>query len=255
MPSNLKNKTVLITGASKGIGLGIAQAFAKEGANIAILARQNNPSVIEKLSGDAEGCARFFAGDVTCSDSLTAAISSVAEFFNGIDIVCANAGIFPTTSLEDITEEEWANVLDTNARGTFLLVQKSLPYLKESACGRIVITSSITGPITGYKGFSHYGASKAAQLGFMRSAALELAQYQITINAVLPGNILTEGLNDLGNDYLKKMADSIPLKRLGSPDDIAQAVLFLASERAGYITGQTLVVDGGQTLPENLDAF
>ncbi|MFT8929761.1 MAG: 3-oxoacyl-ACP reductase FabG [Sporolactobacillus sp.] len=255
MSSAFKNKTVLITGASKGIGLGIAKAFIKEGANIAIIARHNDRTVINQLSEAGTGDVHFFTGDVTSGLSITEAIQEAAEFFHGIDIVCANAGIFPTTPLESISEEEWGQVLDTNARGTFLLVQKSLSYLKKSTGGRIVITSSITGPLTGYKGFSHYGASKAAQLGFMRSAALELAAYQITINAVMPGNVLTEGLVNLGEDYLKKMADSVPLKRLGSPDDIAQAVLFLASEKASYITGQTLVVDGGQTLPENLDGI
>nr|WP_258074336.1 SDR family oxidoreductase [Brevibacillus laterosporus] len=111
------------------------------------------------------------------------------------------------------------------------------------------------GAATGYAGWSHYGASKAAQLGFMRSAALELARYSITINAVMPGNIMTEGLNGLGDHYLQAMTASIPLKRLGSVEDIAYAALFLASKEAGYITGQTIIVDGGQIIPESLEAM
>jgi 3-oxoacyl-[acyl-carrier protein] reductase len=121
--------------------------------------------------------------------------------------------------------------------------------------GRIILTSSITGPITGYPGWSHYGASKAGQLGFMRTAAIELAPRNITVNAVLPGNIFTEGLAGLGADYIASMEASIPLKRLGSVEDIANAALFLASEEAAYITGQTITVDGGQTLPESLGAL
>jgi 3-oxoacyl-[acyl-carrier protein] reductase len=118
-----------------------------------------------------------------------------------------------------------------------------------------VLTSSITGPITGFPGWTHYGASKAGQLGFMRTACIELAKFGITINAVLPGNIVTEGLAGLGADYLKTMAASIPLQRLGSVDDVGHAALFLASREAAYITGQTIVVDGGQVQPESLEAL
>jgi 3-oxoacyl-[acyl-carrier protein] reductase len=134
-------------------------------------------------------------------------------------------------------------------------VQASLPYLTASPYGRVIVTSSITGPITGYPGWSHYGASKAGQLGFVRTAALELAAHRITVNAVLPGNIMTEGLADLGEDYLRTMEASIPLGRLGSVADIGNACLFLATDEAAFITGQTLVVDGGQVLPESPDAL
>ena len=119
----------------------------------------------------------------------------------------------------------------------------------------MVLTSSITGPITGFPGWSHYGASKSGQLGFLKTAALELSRYKTTINAVLPGNIMTEGLEDLGEEYLATMAASIPLKRLGTPEDIGTAALFFASDEAAYITGQTIVVDGGQILPESLEAL
>ena len=115
--------------------------------------------------------------------------------------------------------------------------------------------SSITGPITGFPGWTHYGASKAGQLGFLRTAAIELAASNITINAVMPGNIKTEGLDGMGADYLKQMAASIPLKRLGEVEDIAHAALFFATDEAAYITGQTIVIDGGQVLPESLAAL
>ena len=127
--------------------------------------------------------------------------------------------------------------------------------MKAARRGRIVLTSSITGPITGFPGWSHYGASKAGQLGFMRTAAIELAPWNITVNAVMPGNIRTEGLDGLGAEYIASMEASIPQKRLGSVADIGNAALFFASEEAGYITGQTLVIDGGQILPESLTAL
>jgi 3-oxoacyl-[acyl-carrier protein] reductase len=154
-----------------------------------------------------------------------------------------------------MTPEQLEEVLGVNLKGTFYAVQAALPALEQSGHGRVIVTSSITGPITGYTGWSHYGASKAGQLGFIRSAALELAKARITVNAVLPGNIITEGLGDLGEDYLRTMEASIPLGRLGSIEDIAHAALFLASDEASYITGQTLVVDGGQTIPESLEAM
>ena len=128
-------------------------------------------------------------------------------------------------------------------------MQACLPWLKQAEAGRVILTSSITGPVTGYPGWAHYAASKAAQLGFMRTAALELAHHDITINAVLPGNVLTEGLNEMGPDYLEQMTRSVPLRRLGVRD-IGWAALFLASREAGFITGQTLVIDGGQTCPK-----
>jgi 3-oxoacyl-[acyl-carrier protein] reductase len=151
--------------------------------------------------------------------------------------------------------EDWDEVLGTNLKGTFLSVKACLPHLPKGGGGRIVLTSSITGPITGDPGWTHYGASKAGQLGFMRTAAIELAPHKITINAVMPGNIATEGLDGLGQDYLDKMIESIPLKQLGSVEDIAYAALFFASEEAGFITGQTIVIDGGQVLPESLGAI
>jgi 3-oxoacyl-[acyl-carrier protein] reductase len=181
--------------------------------------------------------------------------ATAVERLGGIDVLCANAGIFPDSRLADMSDDDIEQVLGTNVRGTILSVQACLPALSRSGHGRVILTSSITGPITGFPGWSHYGASKAAQLGFMRTAAIELAAGGITVNAVLPGNIITEGLADLGEDYLRSMTASVPLRRLGTVADIGHAALFLASDEAGYITGQTIVVDGGQVLPESLAAL
>ena len=132
-----------------------------------------------------------------------------------------------------MTDADIDQVLGTNLKGCILSVQACLPALAASGRGRVILTSSITGPVTGSPGWSHYGASKAGQLGFMRTAAIELAASGITVNAVMPGNIITEGLADLGEDYAAQMTGSIPLRRLGTVDDIGYAVLFLASDEAG----------------------
>ncbi len=149
-----------------------------------------------------------------------------------------------------MSEDDWDTIHGINLKGTFLGVQAVIPAMKSQKSGRIILTSSITGPITGMAGFAHYGATKAGQNGFMKSAALELAPHGITINAVMAGNILTEGLADLGQEYLDKMSAAIPLGTLGTPEDIGHAMAFFASDKAKWITGQTLVVDGGQTVPE-----
>jgi 3-oxoacyl-[acyl-carrier protein] reductase len=181
--------------------------------------------------------------------------AAAVERHGGLDVLCANAGIYPQTKVEEMDPAEWDQVMATNLKGAFLSIKACLPHLKESDGGRIVLTSSITGPVTGFPGWTHYGATKSGQLGFMRTACMEFAKYGITVNAVLPGNIITEGLSDLGEDYLKTMAASIPLGKLGTVEDIGYAALFLASKEAGYITGQTITVDGGQIIPESIEAL
>src|ERR1017187_6564772 len=154
-----------------------------------------------------------------------------------------------------MTEAACDTVIGTNLKGTFLSVSACLPAMKAKKSGRIILTSSITGPVTGFPGWSHYGASKAGQLGFMRTAAIELAPYGITVNAVVPGNIATEALAGMGEDYIRTMEASVPMRRLGSVTDIANAALFFATDEAAYTTGQSLVLDGGQILPESLAAL
>jgi 3-oxoacyl-[acyl-carrier protein] reductase len=253
MSHSVAGRSVVVTGGSKGIGKGIARVFAEAGARVAILARDEEQA--RAAAREIGRGAVAVAGDVTDEASLHAAARAVAEAHGGVDVLCANAGIFPAAKLEDMSGEQWDHVVDTNLKGTFLSVKAFLPLLKASDQGRIILTSSITGPVTGYPGWAHYGATKAGQLGFMRTACIELAKYGITVNAVMPGNIKTEGLADLGDDYERGMAASIPLGRLGTVEDIGHAALYLASREAGYVTGQTIVVDGGQIAPESLEAL
>jgi 3-oxoacyl-[acyl-carrier protein] reductase len=256
MFSSLKNKSVLVTGGSKGIGKGIARVFAEAGCKVLITARHEN--VAKEAAAElakSGGTVAAFAADVTDYKSMQAAADFAVKTHGGLDILCANAGIFPQVKIEDMTDETWDITVDTNLKGTFLSVKACLPALKKSGQGRIIITSSITGPVTGFPGWTHYGATKAGQLGFMRTACMELAKFGITVNAVLPGNIATEGLADLGPDYEKTMAASIPLKRLGRVEDIGYAALYFATKEAAYVTGQTIIVDGGQIIPESIEAI
>ena len=256
MLTSVEGRSVIVTGSSKGIGKGIATVFANQGARVLIVARGlSDAEATAAEIRESGGTASAFSADVTKSEELDAMAAAATERHGGIDVLCCNAGIFPQSHLENMSSDEWDLVLGTNLKGTFLAIKSCLPYLKKSSCGRIILTSSITGPITGYPGWTHYGASKSGQLGFMKTACMEFAKYGITINAVMPGNIITEGLMGLGADYLETMAASIPLKRLGSVVDIGNAALFFASDEAGYITGQTIVVDGGQTIPESVEAL
>jgi len=256
MSASLKGRSVIVTGGSKGIGKGIARVFAGHGAKVLIVARHlKDAEAAAQELGKAGGTASAIAADVTKLSDMEAMAKAAVDRHGGLDVLCANAGIFPQAKIEEMSPQAWDEVMDTNLKGTFLAIKACVPHLKNSSQGRIVITSSITGPVTGYPGWTHYGATKAGQLGFMRTACIELAKYGITVNAVMPGNIVTEGLQGLGADYLKTMAASIPLKRLGAVEDIGNAAAFFASKEAAYITGQTIIVDGGQILPESLEAL
>jgi 3-oxoacyl-[acyl-carrier protein] reductase len=250
--TSLAGRSVIVTGASKGIGKGIARVFASKGAQVLLAAR--DLAQAEAAAGEIRstgGIASALAVDVSNEEDCVRMARTVVERHGGIDIVCCNAGIFPAARLGEMSAADWDQVLDINLKGTFLTVHACLADLKARGKGRIVVTSSITGPITGYPGWSHYAASKAGQLGFVRTAAIELAPHHITVNAVLPGNILTEGVESLGPEYIARMTSAIPQRRLGSVEDVAYAALFLASDEAAFISGQTIVVDGGQVLPES----
>jgi 3-oxoacyl-[acyl-carrier protein] reductase len=259
MFTSIAGRAVVVTGGTRGIGKGIASVFARNGARVLITGRDSDVarSAAEELDALAvdPGEVSFIQADVSSREDCRRMAANAIERLGGIDVLCANAGVFPDSRLADMTEDVLDQVLGVNLKGTVFSVQACLPALQRSGRGRVILTSSITGPITGYPGWTGYGASKAGQLGFMRTAAIELAPSRVTVNAILPGNIVTEGLAELGQDYAEKMAVSIPLRRLGSVDDIGYAALFLATDEAGYITGQTIVIDGGQVLPETLGAI
>lgn len=256
MFTSIKNQTVIVTGGSKGIGKGIAKVFAGKGAKVMIAARGEKEAAgaVAEIT-EKGGAAAFVLCDVADEKQVCAMVEKTVSTFGQVDIMCANAGVFPQKKMVEMSAAEWDLVMGVNLKSAFLCVKACIPCFEKAGKGRVVLTSSITGPITGFPGWSHYGASKAGQLGFLKTAAMELSRYNTTINAVLPGNIITEGLEDLGSDYLDTMASSIPLKRLGSVEDIANAALFFASDEAAYITGQSIVVDGGQIIPESLEAI
>ncbi len=253
MLTSIKGKSVIVTGGSKGIGRGIATVFARQGAKVTIAAR--GEEALKKAAGEIEGDVRYEITDVSDWTSVKTMVDSTVKAQGGLDVMCANAGAFPQTKIVDMDPDEWDTVMATNLRSAFLSVKAAIPHFEKAGKGRVVLTSSITGPVTGFPGWAHYGASKSGQLGFLKTAAMELSRYNTTINAVMPGNIYTEGLQDLGQDYLDTMAASIPLKRLGDVEDIGNAALFFASDEAAYITGQQIVVDGGQIIPESLEAL
>lgn len=248
---SLKSRTALVTGAAKGIGKGIASALREAGAQVMI-------ADIDRATGEqtaAELDAQFTHLDVRSQASCQAAVEAAVQQYGRLDILCSNTGIFPNAPLATMTEADWDATHDINLKGMFFIVQAALGVMQAQQHGRVVLTSSITGPVTGFPGWAHYGASKAGQLGFMRSAALEYARFGITINAVMPGNILTEGLQAQGEAYLNQMRAAIPTHTLGTPRDIGVAACFFASDEAAYITGQTLIIDGGQVLPESPEAL
>ncbi len=252
----IAGRTVLVTGGTKGIGKGIAGVFLGAGANVVVNGRdpETGEAAVRDLSGRG-GEVAFVGGDIAVAADCERLAEETAARFGGIDVLCANAGVFPDVKLADMSEQDIDVIFATNVKGCMLTVKACLPHLERSGRGRVIVTSSITGPITGYPGWSHYGATKAAQLGFVRTACIELAPKGITINAVLPGNVESEGLDELGADYLAGMTAAIPLGRLGKVEEIGAAALFLATDEAAYITGQTIVVDGGQTLPESQEAL
>jgi 3-oxoacyl-[acyl-carrier protein] reductase len=242
----LTDQVAIVTGGARGIGRGIGSVLAAEGATVVVV--DNEAELGEVVAAELGGLA--VSADVTDRELVEAMAARVLDELGRIDIVCANAGAYPFADLEELDETMWNSVMDLNVGGAVRTVQACLPAMRARGYGRIVLTSSITGPITGQPGFAHYGASKAAMLGFMRSAAVELARSGITINAVMPGNVSTPGFADTSDEHQDRMLRSIPMGRYAEPEEVGWAVRFLASPEAGYITGQTLVVDGGQVLPE-----
>ncbi len=250
MTGRVADKIAVVIGAARGIGAAIAERLVEEGAQVVIAdTLESEGQVTARRLGETR--ARFVATDVGRKASVDALIRTTLDAHGRIDILVQNAGIYPYTMLPDIPVEEWDAVLAVNLRGCFLAIQACIPPMREKRYGRIVLTSSITGPRVTSPGHGHYAASKAGINGLIRSAAIELAPHGITVNGVEPGNILTEGMQaERSPEFIRAMEASVPLGRLGTPRDVAHAVLFLASDEASYITGTTLIIDGGQILPE-----
>jgi 3-oxoacyl-[acyl-carrier protein] reductase len=251
---SLTDQVAVVTGAGQGIGRAVATVLAREGAAIAVVDLEEDRAESSAAELRAAGhVASAHAVDVTDRAAVEAMANAVLGEHGRIDILAAVAGIYPSAPIGEITSAEWGLVMDVNVLGALHAMQVCLPPMRERGYGRIVLMSSITGPITGQVGYGHYGASKAAMLGLMRSAAVELAPQGVTVNAVMPGNVRTEGFATIGPEHQDSMLSAIPMNRLAEPEEIGWAVRFFASPEAAYITGQTLVIDGGQVLPEGND--
>ena len=250
MSGRLAGRAALIIGGARGIGEGIAQRFTEEGARVVIADTEAEAgrATAARLSG------HFVETDISRPEDAERAVNAAVVHYGGLDILVQNAGIYPWRLIADITVEEWDRVMAVNLRGTFLAARAALPHMKAKSYGRMVFTSSITGPRVTSPGHGHYSATKAGINGFIKSAALEFSGFGITVNGIEPGNILTDGMKmHRSAAFIQSMEDAVPLGRLGTPRDIANAALFLASDEACYITGTTIIVDGGQTLPEGKD--
>lgn len=245
----LDGKTALVTGASRGIGRAIALRLAAEGARVAInyagnvKAAEEVKAAIEAAGGTAILC----RADVADSAAVEAMVADVAKEFGAIDILVNNAGITRDTLLMRMKDEDFAKVLDTNLKGVFYCTKAVAKLMMKKRAGRIINMASVVG-LVGNAGQTNYAAAKAGVIGFSKSAAKELASRGITVNAVAPGFIGTDMTADLPESVKKKALSDIPLGRAGQPEDVANAVLFLASDQASYITGQVVRVDGGMVM-------
>jgi 3-oxoacyl-[acyl-carrier protein] reductase len=257
MPFSLQGRITIVTGAGRGIGRTIAKIFAQAGSRVLVVTRGKaaGQATVDEILADG-GEAKLHVCDLAGAANCRNAVRAALEVFGGLDILIHNAGVYPICSIEDMTEEVLGSTLDVNLKAAFWLTQAALPHLKTVSNPRLLFTSSVTGPRVALPGLSHYAASKSGLNGFIRSAAMELARHRITVNGVEPGLIRTEAIDALGDaEQISAMATQIPLKRFGTTEEIAYAMLYLASDEAGFVTGQTIVVDGGALLPENSSAL
>lgn len=244
----LDGKVAIVTGAGKagkGIGQATAMALAKAGARIVVASRTeaNAETVAEEIRA-AGGEALALGVDVSDAEQVEKMVSSTLAHFGRVDILVNNAGVTRDTLMMRMSEDAWDTVLDTNLKGAFLCTKAVARPMMKQRSGAIINMTSIMG-IAGNAGQANYAASKAGLIGLTKSAAKELASRGIRVNAVAPGWIETAMTAELGEDFKEQMLPRIPLARLGQPEDVANAVLFLSSDAAAYITGQTLTVDGG----------
>ena len=245
----LDGKTALVTGASRGIGRAVALALAAAGARVAIN-YAGNVKAAEEVKASIEaagGTAILCQADVADSAAVEAMVAAVVKEFGTIDILVNNAGITRDTLLMRMKDEDFAKVLDTNLKGVFYCTKAVSKLMMKKRAGRIVNMASVVG-LVGNAGQTNYAAAKAGVIGFSKSAAKELASRGITVNVVAPGFIGTDMTAGLPESVKEKMLTDIPLGRMGEPEDVANAVLFLASDQASYITGQVVNVDGGMVM-------
>ncbi len=241
----MNSRTALVTGASRGIGRACAKGLAKAGVRVAVAAR--TVDALEALAGElrAEGAEAFVVElDLAEPASIEAAAAKVAAEFGRIDILVNNAGITRDGLAMRMKKADWDAVLAANLTGSFLLIQQVLPAMMRNRWGRIINISSVVGQ-AGNAGQANYAASKAGLIGMTKSIAQEMASRNVTVNAVAPGYIATAMTETLPAEVKEKMVGAIPMRRVGTPDEVAAAVRFLASEEASYITGHTLDVNGG----------
>ena len=245
---NLSNKIAIVTGASRGIGSAIAHNLSKAGAKVVLISRSIDAlkSVESEIKSNG-GEAISITADVSNLESFTNAISQVVETWGTVDILINNAGITKDNIILRLKEEDWDAVIDINLKGCFNGIKAVTRPMLKSRSGRIINITSVIGLI-GNSGQSNYAASKAGILGLTKSIAKELGPRNITVNAIAPGYIQTEMTDNLDQASKDNLIKSIPLQRLGKPEEIASLVCFLASEEAAYITGQTLNVDGGMVM-------
>ncbi len=244
----LRDKIALVTGASRGIGRSIALALAENGADVALV--DISTGGLSEISEEIRKLGRralALVGNVANSTDIENLVKKASEEFGRIDILVNNAGITRDTLLMRMKEEDWDDVINVNLKGAFLCTKAVSRIMMKQRYGRIINISSVIGLI-GNTGQTNYGASKAGLIGFTKSAARELASRNITVNAVAPGFIVTSMTEALPEEIKNRLMNQIPLGRLGLPEDVANAVLFFASDTAGYITGQTLAVDGGMVM-------
>ena len=250
MAGRLEGRVAIVIGGARGIGEGVVEVFVREGASVVLADLEADVgAAVAGRHGDDR--VSFVQADISRKADMQALARQTAERFGRIDVLAQVAGIYPTHPIEDIPEEEWDRVLAVNLKGPFLAIQACFPIMKRQHYGRIVLTGSITGPHVTWPEHAHYSASKAGLVGLARNAALEGAAANITVNVVEPGNVETDNLLvERGPEHMRTMAAAVPLGRLARPSEIGEAMAFLASDAASYVTGQTLVLDGGQLLPE-----